>query len=111
MKGLTEFFEKQQLRFQEIIDDPARVLKEDANRRPHIRFTAQSLCELPEKWPHAQNDALGQALWFRFLLANTGELPMTPEAWAIYALFPEYFEAIEYWQDQRQRGMGRGQKR
>ena len=110
MKGLTEFFEKQQLRFKEIIDDPARVLKEDANRRPHIRFTAQSLWELPEKWPHAQNDALGQALWFRFLLANTGDLPITPEAWAIYSLFPEYFEAIEYWQDRDSGAWEEGRK-
>ncbi len=95
MKGLTKFFEKQKPRFREIIDDLARVLKDDANRRPHIRFTAQSLWELPEKWPHAQNDALGQALWFRFLLANSGELPMTVEDWTIYSLFPDYFSAIE----------------
>jgi hypothetical protein len=110
MNGLTKFFEKQQRRFKEIIDDPVRVLKEDANRRPHIRFTAQSLWELPEKWPHAQNDALGQALWFRFLLANTGELPITPEAWAIYALFPDYFEAIEYWQDKDSGAWEEGRK-
>src|SRR5208283_3009302 len=70
MQGLTQFFEKQRPRFREIIDDPVRVLKEDANRRPHIRFTAQNLSELPEKWPHAQNDALGQALWFRFVLVS-----------------------------------------
>jgi hypothetical protein len=57
MSGLTKFFEKQKLRFREIIGDSARVLKEDANRRPHIRFI-QSLWELPEKWPHAQNDSL-----------------------------------------------------
>lgn len=92
MNGLTKFFERQKPRFREIIDDPVRVHKEDTNRRPHIRFTAQDLCELPEKWPHAQNDALGHALWFRFALA-------TAEDWATYTLFPEYFEAIEYWQD------------
>jgi hypothetical protein len=40
MSGLTKFFEKQKPRFSEIIDDPARVLKEDGNRRPHFRFTA-----------------------------------------------------------------------
>ena len=64
MKGLTLFLETQRPRFHEIIADPTRALKEDANRRPHIRFTAQSLGELPEKWPYAQNDALGHALWF-----------------------------------------------
>ncbi len=76
MKGLTLFLKTQIPRFREIIDDPTRTLKEDANRRPHIRFTAQSLGELPERWPHAQNDALGHALWFRFVLANNGSLPV-----------------------------------
>jgi len=70
IQGLTSFFRRQLPRFREIIDDPVRVLKEDANRRPHIRFTAQTLSELPEKWPHAQNDALGHAVWFRFQLAT-----------------------------------------
>ena len=37
-QGLTRFFQKQMPRFREIIDDPVRVLREDANRRPHIRF-------------------------------------------------------------------------
>ena len=66
IRGITQFFKKQLPRFREIIDDPVHVLKEDANRRPHVRFTAQNLGELPDKWPHAQNDALGHALWFRF---------------------------------------------
>jgi len=99
MDGLTRFFEKQVPRFREIIDDPVRVLREDANRRPHIRFTAQNLGELQEKWPHAQNDALGQALWFRCVLANSGAQAMTLRESKVFALFPEYFEAIEYWQD------------
>jgi phosphorylase kinase alpha/beta subunit len=99
MQGLAQFFEKQAPRFREIIGDPVRVMKEDANRRPHIRFHAETLDELPEKWPHAQNDALGHALWFRFVLAKTGVLPLTPEDSELYRLFPEYFEAVEYWQD------------
>jgi GH15 family glucan-1,4-alpha-glucosidase len=110
MQGLTGFFQKQVPRFREIIDDPIRVLKEDANRRPHIRFTAENLNELPEKWAHAQNDALGQALWFRLVLANTGLLGMTPEDWKIYALFPEYFEAIEFWEDRDSGAWEEGRK-
>ena len=110
MNGLTQFFEKQRPRFREIIDDPVRVLKEDANRRPHIRFTAQNLSELLEKWPHAQNDALGQALWLRFVLAGTGELPMTPADLALYELFPEYFAAVEYWQDKDSGAWEEGRK-
>jgi phosphorylase kinase alpha/beta subunit len=99
MQGLTQFFATQRPRFLGIINDTTRQLKEDVQRRPHIRFAAQTLGELQEKWPHAQNDALGQALWLRFVLANSGALPLTPEDWKVYELFPRYFEAIEYWQD------------
>jgi phosphorylase kinase alpha/beta subunit len=108
--GLTRFFEKQLPRFREIIDDPAHVQREDANRRPHIRFMAQTFGELPEKWPHAQNDALGHALWFRFLLANTGVLPMSAQDYEIYTVFPAYFEAIEYWQDRDSGAWEEGRK-
>jgi hypothetical protein len=87
MKGLTLLLETQRPRFHDIIADVTGALKEDANRRPHIRFTAQSLGELPEKWPHAQNDALGHALWFRFLLANEGSLPLTAEDYEVFRLF------------------------
>ncbi len=98
-QGLTQFFATQLPRFREIINDPKRFLRRDANHRPHIRFTAQTLAELSEVWPHAQNDALGEALWFRFSLANTGSLPFSSADYEIYRLFPPYFEAIEYWQD------------
>ncbi len=110
MKGLTRFLETQKPRFREIIDDPTRALKEEANRRPHIRFTAQSLSELPEKWPHAQNDALGHALWFRFLLANEGLLPLSAEDYELFRLFPDYFEAIEYWRDEDSGAWEEGRK-
>jgi len=108
--GMTQFLKTQLPRFREIIDDPGRVLKEDANRRPHIRFTAENLSELPDKWPHAQNDALGHALWFRFQLANSGALPLTPEDQEVYGVFPEYFDAIEYWQDRDSGAWEEGRK-
>jgi len=98
MQGLTQFFATQIQRFREIIQDPFR--KQDATRRPHIRFTAQTLGELPEPWPHAQNDALGQALWFRCVLANSGAMPLAQTDVEIFQLFPEYFAAIEYWRDE-----------
>jgi hypothetical protein len=99
VEGLTKFFATQLQRFRKIISSPTRASHSDANRRPHIRFAAETLQELPEKWAHAQNDALGQALWFRFLLANSGALPMTPSDYEIYRVFPPYFAAIKYWQD------------
>jgi len=97
MQGLMQFLAKQAPRFREIIDNPS--LKDDVNRRPHIRFAAETLDGLTEKWPHAQNDALGQALWFRFVLASSGAMPLTPSDAEIFALFPAYFAAIEYWRD------------
>jgi GH15 family glucan-1,4-alpha-glucosidase len=110
IQGLTRFFEKLIPRFQLIISDPDRTIKEDVFRRPHIRFAAQDLSELTEKWPHAQNDALGQALWFRFTLANSGALPMAAAEEKVYTLFPNYFEAIEYWQDKDSGAWEEGRK-
>lgn len=100
VKGLTEYLETQRGRMTEIIEDPTRLLKEDVQRRPHIRFAAQTLGDLPEKWPHAQNDALGELLWLRFVLANSGAMPLGPAEFEIFGLLTEYFEAIEYWQDE-----------
>ena len=99
MQGLTQFFATQRPRFLGIINDASRRLKEDVQRRPHIRFAAETLGELSEKWTHAQNDALGLALWLRFVHANSGALPLTTEDWEVFELFPRYFAAIEYWQD------------
>lgn len=110
MVGLTQFFEKQLPRFGEIIEDCVGLLREDANRRPHIRFTAETLAELPEKWPHAQNDALGHALWFRFVLAHEGAMPLTTLDREIYGVFPAYFAAIEYWQDRDSGAWEEGRK-
>ena len=33
-------------------------------QRPHIRFRGAELADIDDWWPHAQNDALGYALWF-----------------------------------------------
>lgn len=98
-RGLTEYFYLHQGRFRSIIEDRSRTIKEDVQRRPHIRFSANALEELPEKWPHAQNDALGYALWLRLALANSGDFPFAAEDWDVYGDFPAYFDAIEYWED------------
>ena len=99
VQGLTRFFETQLPRFCEIIEDPTHRVKEDPQRRPHIRFIAETLAESAEKWPHAQNDALGGALWLRFVLANTGVMSLTSLDASVYGSFPSYFKAIEYWRD------------
>src|SRR5215472_13320373 len=62
VQGLTRFFRTQLPRFREVISDPVATLREGSNCRPHIRFTAETLAELPEKWPHAQNDSRPRAV-------------------------------------------------
>jgi GH15 family glucan-1,4-alpha-glucosidase len=98
-QGLTNYFAKHLNRFHKIIELPA--LKESIQERPHVRFDALTLGEIGENWPHAQNDALGYALWLRFLMANSSESPwpLTASDWQVYGLFPDYFAAIEFWSD------------
>lgn len=98
-QGLTNYFSKHLNRFHKIIELPA--LKENIQERPHVRFDALTLSEIGENWPHAQNDALGYALWLRFVMANSGDnpWPLTASDWQVYGLFPDYFAAIEFWSD------------
>ena len=95
--ALLAFFRKYAHRFEDIIGrrtDPSMVMN-----RPHIRFDGESLTELDQRWPHAQNDALGYFLWFYSKLAREGHVPCGPEELDVLALFPRYFQAIEYWRD------------
>ena len=60
-RALFDYFWAHRQRFETIIArkaDPSDVMQ-----RPQIRFDGKTLQELPEPWPHAQNDALGYALW------------------------------------------------
>jgi len=94
MNGLTAHFAKQEERFKQVIKDPAK--KADVQNRPHVRFRSSG--DSP-KWSHAQNDALGYALWLRFVLAHSSRLDLDHREFELYSLFPQYFEAIEYWND------------
>jgi hypothetical protein len=96
-RGLTTFLKTQAAKMERIIAQPKR--KEEVNERPHIRFNPRELRENPEPWSHAQNDALGESVWLRFLLANQSGYALEPEERELYALFPAYFEAIQYWKD------------
>jgi phosphorylase kinase alpha/beta subunit len=94
MQGLTRLLESQEERFKAIITEPAK--RQDVQLRPHVRFNFRGASE---NWSHAQNDALGYALWLRFLLANRGHLPIEQKELPLYCLFPRYFAAIQYWTD------------
>ena len=98
LRTLMVYFLKHQKRFLDIIEGTA-----DANvpmNRPHIRFDGNSLEELPEKWSHAQNDALGYFLWMFCKLANEAAVSPDAEERNMLALFARFFEAIRYWQDE-----------
>jgi len=96
-RGLTTFLQTQTEKMERIIAKPKR--KEEVNERPHIRFHATELKENDEPWAHAQNDALGETVWLRFLLANESGFALDGEERELYALLPRYFDAIQYWKD------------
>ena len=96
-RGLTSFLKTQAAKMERIIAKPKR--KEDVNQRPHIRFNARTVKENDETWAHAQNDALGEVVWLRFLLANQSGFGLETEERELYSLFPAYFAAIQYWKD------------
>ncbi|PYR35678.1 MAG: phosphorylase kinase [Acidobacteria bacterium] len=79
-----------------IIDHPA--LKERVQERPHVRFVADTGAEVGGSWAHAQNDALGYAMWMRLRLADVEALDST-ECETVDVL-AQYCGAIEYWSDQ-----------
>ena len=108
VRGLMRFVETQAPRFAAIIAQPS--LKETVGSRPHVRFEANLLQELPESWPHAQNDALGYVLWFRARLHNLGHCRLEASEREIIRLFIRYFEAIRYWEDRDSGAWEEGRK-
>ncbi|MEA5537265.1 glycoside hydrolase family 15 protein [Crocosphaera sp. XPORK-15E] len=98
IKTLIKYFQKHQNRFQDIID--GKVNKNEIMKRPHIRFNGETLEEIDQEWSHAQNDALGYFLWFTCKLIREKILIIKPNELEILALFPFYFEAISYWEDE-----------
>ncbi len=61
------------------------------------RFDGLTLAEIPSRWSHAQNDALGYFLWLYCRLIRIGRILPDPDLLAVFAL---YFEAIRYWEDE-----------
>ncbi len=96
--ALMTFFKKYKERFQKIINGQTDA--QNPMNRPHIRFDGNKLEELPEKWAHAQNDALGYFLWFYCRMANDKVISPLPEDLEILGLFALYFQAIRYWTDE-----------
>lgn len=98
IQALFQFYRSQHTRLKLLIDgsvDPSVV-----HNRPHIRFDGPRLRELEEKWPHAQNDALGYFLWLASLMLREDAIPMESADWETIALLIHYFRALRVWEDE-----------
>ncbi|MCA9063908.1 MAG: phosphorylase kinase [Planctomycetaceae bacterium] len=96
--SLLTFYSRHLSRFTDIIE--GRKSADDPMDRPHIRFNGETLTELPEKWSHAQNDALGYLLWLSCRLASAGHLEITADFAAVLSGLVRYWQTIEVWQDE-----------
>ncbi|MFM7058130.1 MAG: glycoside hydrolase family 15 protein [Planctomycetota bacterium] len=98
VQAIAQFYHRHRHRFVEIIEGRADF-REPMNR-PHIRFNGVDLSELPEKWAHAQNDALGYFLWLTCRLVGTGAIWVEQTDWDVLSLLLRYWETIGVWQDE-----------
>jgi len=96
--AIARFLHTQRARIDAIVAGHADP--RDAMLRPHVRFDGTHLAELPERWAHAQNDALGYWLWLAALLAHRGRWSPAEEDVALIAALVRYFEAIRFWEDE-----------
>ena len=98
LHAVVKFYEKYSKRIEDCISG-----KLDTNvpqNRPHIRFDGTSLSELPEKWAHAQNDALGYFLWMLGRMVKEGHMEPTEDMLQVVGNLILFLRAIKYWQDQ-----------
>ena len=98
VKILVKYFLKHNWRFEEII--AGELDYNEPMNRPHIRFNGEDLSEIPQKWAHAENDALGYFLWLFCKIHREIGTTITDEERELSALFALYFEAIRYWEDE-----------
>jgi phosphorylase kinase alpha/beta subunit len=98
MQALAGFFSKHVNRFEDII--AGRADPGDPMQRPHVRFDGDRLAEVEQRWPHAQNDAIGYFLWFYCTLACQGHLRASPEDMRLLERATAYLKAIRYWADE-----------
>ncbi len=96
-RTLVRWFSTQVPRMQAILEGTADL--DDPMQRPHIRFDGERLAELDVWWPHAQNDALGAALWWASRTALMGLFDPSAEELGILRLMVRTLEALPYWTD------------
>jgi phosphorylase kinase alpha/beta subunit len=95
-KALLAFYGRHRHRFDASVRADADG---DVMSRPHVRFDGTTLSEIGERWPHAQNDALGYFLWLCSSLGRSGNLPLQDHDVDTIVRLTDYFRAIRYWED------------
>jgi len=98
LSALTWYFHKYMHRFSDAID--GRSDPSDPMQRPYIRFDGDRLEELPEKWSHAQNDALGAYLWLASREYQLRPLGPTTDEWDVLVEVVHFLKTVRYWQDE-----------
>jgi phosphorylase kinase alpha/beta subunit len=100
VRALARFLHTQLAKIEAIVQGECDA--SDAMLRPHIRFDGHRLTEVPEKWAHAQNDALGYFLWLyaRLLAADVLTAEHLADDARLIAALIRYLRAIRYWQDE-----------
>jgi len=97
-RAILLFWWTHRRRFDDVI--AGTVDPNDVMLRPHVRFDGVHLREVTtERWSHAQNDALGYALWLAARLVGTGMLDLDEPVAGMLGLLPRYLAAIRYWDD------------
>jgi phosphorylase kinase alpha/beta subunit len=98
-RGLLGFYGRHRRRF-EVAAVAAGFDARDVISRPHVRFDGLTLQEIPGRWAHAQNDALGYCLWLAAMLAARRVFTPTVEEVETLQELVGYLEAIRFWDDE-----------
>lgn len=96
-RGLAHHFEREAGRFDACIE--GKVDRNDPMERPHVRFEGLSGAELPEVWPHAQNDTHGLFLWLIAALVHARVLPLDERVKGVVVRTIRFLEALPFYED------------
>lgn len=96
-RALIQYFDTHATRFDEIIVKNDK--KEDPMNRPHVRFDGDTLEEVAERWPHAQNDAHGLFLWLTGCMVQEGLIELDPTLLRVVARTISFLGAVRYFED------------
>jgi phosphorylase kinase alpha/beta subunit len=97
VRALVQYFETHAERFEACID--GRVDIEDPMNRPHVRVNGETLEEVTETWPHAQNDAHGLFLWITGMIVREGLLGFDPALYKVISRTIRFLIAIRFFED------------